>query len=131
VEVKKPVVREKGLEREKAWLEKEYHNTLAELERLREVLRGEVEMDLDEISPDLYERDKTMALIQSLEMRLDSIKRALRAIEKGTYGICERCGAPIDPARLEARPDATLCLKCQSELERIVKRRRVKGEMGF
>ncbi|HDN79884.1 MAG: hypothetical protein DRI61_08880 [Chloroflexi bacterium] len=88
-------------------------------------------MDLDEISPDLYERDKTMALIQSLEMRLDSIKRALRAIEKGTYGICERCGAPIDPARLEARPDATLCLKCQSELERIVKRRRVKGEMGF
>lgn len=125
------MVREKGLEREKAWLEKEYHNTLAELERLREVLRGEVEMDLDEISPDLYERDKTMALIQSLEMRLDSIKRALRAIEKGTYGICERCGAPIDPARLEARPDATLCLKCQSELERIVKRRRVKGEMGF
>ena len=117
------------LEKEKSRLEREYRDTITELERLRESLKGEVELSPDEISPDLYERDKTMALIQSLELRLSSIERALRAIEKGTYGICERCGQPIDPARLEARPDASLCLKCQSDLERLL-RRRVRGE-GF
>jgi RNA polymerase-binding transcription factor DksA len=46
----------------------------------------------------------------------------LRAIDKGKYGICERCGQPIDPARLEVRPDATLCLNCQREVERIAKK---------
>jgi len=115
------------LEKEKARLEQEYNDTLVELERLRELLRGEVEIDLDDFSPDLYERDKAMAIIQSLELKLESIRRALRAIEKGVYGICERCGQPIDPARLEAKPDATLCLKCQSEVERLAKRR-ISGE---
>lgn len=115
------------LEKEKARLEREYRDTVAELERLKESLKGEVEMSPDGLSPDLYERDKTMALIQSLELRLNSIERALRAIEKGTYGICERCGQPIDPARLEARPDASLCLKCQSELERLLRRRMWEG----
>ncbi len=116
-------VNNRDLHKEKERLEQEYQNTLAELERLRDVLKGEVELNLDEVSLDLYERDKTMALIQNLEHKLDSIKRALRAIDKGTYGICERCGNPIDPARLEARPDASLCLKCQSEIERAMKRR--------
>jgi len=125
---REPVAKVRTLEKEKARLEREYQDTLSELERLRESLRGEVEMNLDEISPDLYERDKTMALIQSLELRLNSIERALRAIDKGTYGICEKCGAQIDPARLEARPDASLCLKCQSELERLMRRR---GREGF
>jgi RNA polymerase-binding transcription factor DksA len=99
-----------------------------ELEKLRENLKSEFELDINGLSPDLYERDKIVALIESLEFRRTSIERALKAIEKGTYGICERCGSEIDPARLEARPDATLCLKCQEEVERLLKRRRAERE---
>ncbi len=117
-----------NLEKEKARLLQEKAAVEEELETLRESLKSEIEIDINGLSPDLYERDKTVALIESLEFRLASIERALRAIEKGSYGICERCGSPIDPARLEARPDATLCLKCQAEVEKILKRRRAERE---
>lgn len=41
-----------------------------------------------------------------------SVKRALGRIEDGTYGECVRCGEDIAPARLEARPEASLCINC-------------------
>jgi len=93
--------------------------TLAELDHLREYLRGEVDADAEEADPDLYEREKTLALIRTLEDKLGSIEQAFRLAEKGTYGICERCGEKIDPARLEALPQTTLCVKCKLQMERI------------
>ena len=42
------------------------------------------------------------------------IAQALKRIANGTYGTCPRCGEPIPVARLEARPDAVLCLECAS-----------------
>ena len=89
---------------------------------LREWLKGEVDVDADEGDPDLAEREKNLSLLMALERKQESVKAALRAIEKGKYGICERCAQPIDPARLEVRPDATLCLNCQREVERIAKK---------
>lgn len=106
-------------EREKKKLEKERAETLAELDHLREYLRGEVDADEEEADPDLYEREKTLALIRTFEDKLESIEQALRLAERGTYGICERCGEKIDPARLEALPHTTLCVKCKSQMERI------------
>ena len=41
-----------------------------------------------------------------------SVKRALARIEDGTYGECVRCGGAISPARLDARPEAALCIDC-------------------
>ena len=89
---------------------------------LREWLKGEVDVNADEGDPDLAEREKNLSLLMALERKLESVNAALRAIDKGKYGICERCGQPIDPARLEVRPDATLCLTCQREVERIAKK---------
>jgi DnaK suppressor protein len=40
-------------------------------------------------------------------------------VEEGTYGICEKCGKRIDPARLAALPYTALCIKCKSQMERI------------
>jgi RNA polymerase-binding transcription factor DksA len=37
---------------------------------------------------------------------------ALRRVESGTYGICERCGQPIAPERLAVRPFARYCVTC-------------------
>lgn len=44
-----------------------------------------------------------------------SISRALDRITKGTYGECVRCGTEIATARLEARPEAALCIACASD----------------
>ena len=110
---------EQIIEQEKRKLDKERAETLADLDRLREYLRGEVDADAEEADPDIYEREKTLALIRTLEDKLTSIERALRLAEKGTYGICERCGEKIDRARLEALPHTTLCVECKSQLERV------------
>ena len=42
----------------------------------------------------------------------ESVKRALARLEDGTYGQCVRCGNEIAGARLEARPEAALCIDC-------------------
>ena len=47
-----------------------------------------------------------------VEAEIASVKRALARIADGTYGECVRCGEPIAPARLEARPEAALCIDC-------------------
>jgi RNA polymerase-binding transcription factor len=46
-----------------------------------------------------------------------SVKRALARIEDGTYGECVRCGEDIAPARLDARPEAALCIDCARQAE--------------
>jgi DnaK suppressor protein len=98
-------------------LEEEREQALLELERWREALRSEVDPNADEGDPDLAEREKVMALAQGVERKLESIEYALRQAQTGMYGICESCGEPIDPARLEIVPEATLCVECKSLAE--------------
>lgn len=107
---------------EKAVLIRQRSEVLDDIEALKETLRGEVDVDVDEGDPDVVEREKSVVLLSALEARLSSINDALRAIEQGTYGTCERCGKPIPEERLEVRPDATMCVTCQGEFERMIKR---------
>ncbi|OJY63608.1 MAG: conjugal transfer protein TraR [Sphingobium sp. 66-54] len=44
--------------------------------------------------------------------QIGSVNRALLRIENDTYGTCVLCGADIAPRRLEARPEASLCIDC-------------------
>ncbi len=99
-------------------LEAEQEETLAEISRLREAVRYELEFDLEEGDPDLYEREKLMALLRNMEQKLDDIRYALRLMEEGSYGICENCGQEISPERLEALPHTTLCIKCKALMEK-------------
>ena len=48
---------------------------------------------------------------------LDKISKALQKIEEGTFGTCEECGEEISVKRLEARPEATLCIRCKEDQE--------------
>ncbi|HCJ48074.1 MAG TPA: molecular chaperone DnaK [Microbacterium sp.] len=58
-----------------------------------------------------------VAAVRSATAReLDDVRAALALVAAGTYGVCERCGRPIPPARLEARPQATRCVACASLL---------------
>jgi len=97
---------------------------LEDIEGLRRDLRSMAEPSADEADVDAYEREKTWALIQRLQSKLESVDRAILAAQRGTYGICESCGQRIDPARLEILPEAVMCLDCQRQYERRVRRYR-------
>jgi DnaK suppressor protein len=114
--------------RERGKLLEERARVAGALERLREALKVEVDVDAEEGDPDLIEREKNVALLSQLEAKLEGIEAALRSIEKGKYGICERCGKEINPERLEVRPDATLCIHCQAEVEKLIRRGRLPRE---
>jgi len=45
------------------------------------------------------------------------IDQALLRIEEGSYGICVRCGRPINERRLEAMPTARYDAECQAAVE--------------
>jgi DnaK suppressor protein len=48
----------------------------------------------------------------SLEVSQARVARALAKLDDGTYGICDACGEPIAPARLQAAPESVLCIAC-------------------
>lgn len=59
-----------------------------------------------------FERQQLSSLLdRARRSRLD-LRHALDQLDAGTYGICEHCGRAIAPERLEARPDARLCIDC-------------------
>ena len=99
-------------------LVREREDTLAEIQRLQQFLVVELDEADDEADPDVAEREKTLALIQTLERKVESIDYAMHTAEKGTYGICEVCGQPIDPERLAIMPHTTLCFKCKTQQEK-------------
>lgn len=59
-----------------------------------------------------FERSQVAALLDQAREGLASLDAALRRLDEGTYGTCQRCGRAIAPGRLEARPAATLCIEC-------------------
>ncbi len=78
-----------------------------------------------EPNPDLLDLAETcarqsIAMIwrAKLEKRLNQMAIALKRLDEGLYGICEKCGDVINPARLEAIPHAIRCATCQERLER-------------
>lgn len=57
--------------------------------------------------------ERNLSMEKNLEVSLFNVDKALRKIEEGTYGLCEKCGNQIDPQRLEAFPSATSCMDCK------------------
>ena len=76
----------------------------------------------DELASDNLESWKREMLKIRLREQLVEIERALRKFEEGTYGLCDACGQPIAPERLEAIPQANLCVNCKARLEKNSKR---------
>jgi len=100
-------------------LQEERKRTLLQLAHVRKILGSEMDSDTDDGASDLEEHEHALALLPGLERKLKAIDHALERVEQGTYGICERCGGPIDPARLEIMPDATFCMPCKTIVERM------------
>ena len=76
---------------------------------------------MEEEADEAQEYDNLLSLEHSLELKLKDVNSALkkisgeqsRTIEKGNYGICEKCGKKMDIKRLNACPEAKICIKCK------------------
>jgi RNA polymerase-binding transcription factor DksA len=67
------------------------------------------------------ELDETTGIFLEEEER--RIEEARRALANGTYGTCKSCGKEIPAERLEAVPEAVLCLNCQRHFEGLHRQR--------
>ena len=63
-------------------------------------------------------KEQSQWLANDQKQRLAQIDQALARIAVGKYGICDNCGKLIALERMEAIPHATLCIQCQSNLEK-------------
>lgn len=94
---------------------------LAEIQRLKSEIskhallaqdRSPSGNDIGDDGMEIENVSKNLALKQHLERLLAQIEAAVRRIEQGVYGMCERCGQAINPERLEVLPYATTCMTC-------------------
>jgi DnaK suppressor protein len=102
------------LEAEKKRLQDELAqlNSLGSMEERRE---GSPFWKREEEATESMEMEKRLALENRLNNLLLEVERAIQKLETGTYGVCDSCGIIIDPARMEALPQAILCLNCRQK----------------
>jgi RNA polymerase-binding protein DksA len=76
-------------------------------------LSGEVSFDEENADAGTFtfERERDLSIENNVRDLLSKINRALARMDEGVYGICARCGKPIEKARLKALPYADLCIK--------------------
>lgn len=64
---------------------------------------------------------QAQAMAQATAARRDAMLRniaaALERFDRGEYGICQECGEPINPKRLEVDPTALRCIDCANRSE--------------
>ncbi|MBT4349373.1 hypothetical protein HOD19_01165 [bacterium] len=70
----------------------------------------------DENAAEVAVFEKNLSMEKTLEVSLFNVNKALKKIEAGNYGTCEKCSAPINPKRLEAFPSATTCMTCKRKV---------------
>ncbi len=109
--------------------------TKEELKKIEEKLfleKSEIEKDLEGMKEKLdfgsdidhsdEETDETeefgtyLSIKRTQDARLEQINRALEKIKKGAYGICEKCGQPIEQKILDIDPESLYCKNCKRGL---------------
>lgn len=104
-----------NLLKEKAELEKNLEQIATPLDKKG----GDYETTFEEIgagkednATEIEQYSDNFSVETVLEKKLQAIIKALKKIDDGTYGICEKCQKEIDLNRLKASPSAKNCLKC-------------------
>lgn len=105
----------------RARLESDQKRLLGELGQLRATAQSTEERregspfgKREEEATESLELERRLALERQMRDQLNEVQAALEKFQKDTYGLCERCGKPIDIARLEALPYAKLCVECKT-----------------
>lgn len=83
------------------------------------MLRGDYPRDPADAGANLTESDRSEAMLAGARRQRSDVLAALHRIDLGTYGTCVDCGGLVPEGRLEAKPEAARCLKCQGRLDRL------------
>lgn len=102
------------LRKEKAQLEEKVEQLRAVRQPVAERREGSPFGKREEEADEVSELEKNLALERRLLDSLKEIEHALEKYKAGTYGLCDSCGQPIERARLDALPQASLCLSCKA-----------------
>ena len=112
----------------RARLESEHKRLTEEMVQLQASVSGPEERresspfgKREEEATEVLELEKRLVMEKRIREQLASVEHALDKFEKGTYGFCDVCGQRIDPARLEALPQASLCVSCKEKLTKDAK----------
>jgi RNA polymerase-binding transcription factor DksA len=98
-----------------------------DLDRSIAVLRGENHRDGSvsgspadpaDAGANLSEADRSEAVLEAVQRQRTQVLAALSRLDDGNYGQCVDCGDAVAEGRLEARPEAARCVRCQSKRDR-------------
>jgi RNA polymerase-binding transcription factor DksA len=103
------------LNKEIETLKVELDRTKEQIARLEKELQDKPDYGLGEGDPAIVRWEMNQAMLEQSRERAMNLEEALARLEKGTYGLCEKCGQPIHPDRLAVLPDARVCIKCARE----------------
>jgi RNA polymerase-binding transcription factor DksA len=101
-------------------LERRLQETRDELAQSDEHLESRGDYGLGKGDPLIVRWELNLALREKIEHRVEQLEDALERLAKGDYGMCESCGRPIDPERMEVLPQTSLCIKCARKAEQTV-----------
>ncbi len=93
-------------------LQRELEDTQARIAQLRERLETKADYGPGRGDPAIYQWEFNLALLERAEAQLQQVRAALTRLDAGTYGLCQKCGQPIDDERLELVPLTTHCIRC-------------------
>ncbi|NLT95201.1 MAG: hypothetical protein GXW85_06635 [Clostridia bacterium] len=101
-------------------LKKEYSDLINSLDQGLSNSLGESTSELSlydnhpgDVASEVYERGKDIGFRTYALQQIEKVEDALKRLEEGRYGICDKCGQPIPKERLEAIPVTTMCVKCR------------------
>lgn len=106
----KMVVEKKQHEAEE--LQRELNELQEQIAALEAGVEEKPDYGMGKGDPSITRWELDQAMLADLKQRAARLEEQLSRISQGTYGICERCGNPIDRDRLAVLPDTTICIEC-------------------
>lgn len=99
-------------------LQHELEDLKDQIAALEEALEEKPDYGMGKGDPAITRWELDQAMLDRLRERAASLERSISRISQGTYGICERCGKPINPDRLAVLPDTKMCIECARSSDR-------------
>jgi RNA polymerase-binding transcription factor DksA len=88
-----------------------------ELQMLERRLENKPDFGLGAGSPGVYSWEMALNRKERATQQQEELHLALERIKAGVYGVCQQCGQPINPERLEILPATPLCVTCSAAVE--------------
>jgi len=121
MEATKMNVLRRTLEARRSEIQGEVDRMAAEIKTIgmdQEDEKGSLGNHLADDGSNVMEAERLSTISDDLRDVLAQVNAALDRMDDGTYGLCQRCGRPINEERLQAFPYVAFCIDCQTLIER-------------